>query len=335
MTTQRAVSASYLKVILDALTAKGVDIEPLKQEAHITAELINSAEAFINAEQYQSLISAAIEAANDPCLGLYIGKNLEVGTHGVLSYAALGMPTVWDCLKLGEEFARIRSPILKVELALEQQDAVISFDTQAFSGEVYQFVIEGAICAYHAIMSLVFDQLPSMQIKVRYAAPASLEQYQAMLGFKLEFNAHKNQIRLPRACVEASLQTANPFIAKELEKQIHQQIEAMEEVTLVDKIKLLLDNRIDKSPSQEPIASSLNMSMRTLRRQLKEAGTSYQAVLNSYRSAQAKRYLDETEHSVEEIAFLLGFSSASHFSYAFKQWTGIAPKFYRSQGLKT
>lgn len=331
MQNTRAISASYLNVIFDALEAKGVDTLPLKNKAAITDTLISSPDAFINADQYQILISEAIKASHDPALGLYIGKSLEVGTHGILSYAALGMPTVWECLKLGEEFARIRSPIIEVELSLEEEEAVIRFDTCAFTDEVYQFVIEGAICAYYAILNLVLDNdVPTAQINVRYPTPIDSEAYQDQLGERVSFSCPKNEIRLPRATVDKALLTANPFIAKELEKHINELLKTMEEKSLAQKVKILLSNSTGAIPSQEGIAEHLNLSTRTLRRQLKEEETSYQSLLNESRRDLAINHLKNTDWSIEEIAYMLGFSSASHFSYAFKQWTGTAPKFFRS-----
>ncbi|NRB38051.1 MAG: AraC family transcriptional regulator [Pseudomonadales bacterium] len=335
MQNKRAISASYLKVIFDALEAKSINTQPLKEKANITDDLIASPDAFIDEEQYQTLISEAVKVSQDPNLGLYIGKSLEVGTHGILSYAALGMPTVWECLKLGEEFAQIRSPIIQVQLSLENDDAVIRFDTRAFTDEVYQFIIEGAICAYFAILNLVYEnKIPATIIRVRYKAPADIEAYQNMLGEKVAFSCPKNEIRLPRASVNKTLQTANTFIAKELEHHIHELLQTVEEQSLTEKIQLFLSNNNGKFPTQESIANHLNLSTRTLRRQLKDEDTSYQNLLNDCRRDLAIAHLKNTNSSIEEIAYALGFSSAPHFSYAFKQWTGTAPKFYRSESQK-
>ncbi len=330
MQKKRAVSASYLKVILGALEGRAVDTAAIKEKAAITDALIASVDDFIDAEQYQTLISEAIKLCKDPELGLHIGKSFEVGTHGILSYAALGMPTVWECLKLGEKFARIRSPMLKVELTLEGDEAVIRFDTRDFSDEVYQFVIEGAICSYYAILNLLFENdVPAAAINVRYPAPADSVKYQDVLGQKVLFLCPANEIRLPRSSVEKALHTANPFIAKELEKHINELLQACEGETIADQVKLLLSNCSGSFPSQESIANHLHLSTRTLRRQLKDENSSYQTLLNECRRDQAIKHLESSDCSIEEIAYALGFSSASHFSYAFKQWTGSAPKFYR------
>ena len=67
------------------------------------------------------------------------------------------------------------------------------------------------------------------------------------------------------------------------------------------------------------------MSSRTLRRRLKDAGTSYQEILDDVRAELARRYLAREKRAVDEVSFLLGFSDPSAFTKAFRRWTGRSP----------
>ena len=49
------------------------------------------------------------------------------------------------------------------------------------------------------------------------------------------------------------------------------------------------------------------------------------------RLQKAKYYLIENELSISEIAFKVGFSSASYFSKFFKSKTGVTPKEFREK----
>ncbi|MBE8992330.1 helix-turn-helix transcriptional regulator, partial [Nostoc sp. LEGE 12450] len=68
---------------------------------------------------------------------------------------------------------------------------------------------------------------------------------------------------------------------------------------------------------------------RTLQRQLKKAGTSYQELLDQMRQQLSIYYLQERHIAICEVAFLLGFSETSAFYHAFKRWTGTTPGEYR------
>ena len=74
------------------------------------------------------------------------------------------------------------------------------------------------------------------------------------------------------------------------------------------------------------VASELAVSPRTLHRQLKAEGVSFQAVLNATRERLARHYLSDPGLSAAEIAFLIGYSEASSFYRAFQSWTGQTPE---------
>jgi AraC-like DNA-binding protein len=87
----------------------------------------------------------------------------------------------------------------------------------------------------------------------------------------------------------------------------------------------------DGEPSIEHLAPRLGVSVRSLQRRLREAGTSYKQVLDQVRHDLALRYLTAGELSIGEVAFLLGFSEPSAFHRAFKRWTGSTPGEFRRQ----
>jgi AraC-like DNA-binding protein len=80
------------------------------------------------------------------------------------------------------------------------------------------------------------------------------------------------------------------------------------------------------------VAERMGITRRTLTRRLQKEGTSFTHVLDDVRKQAALHYLDTTDQSVEDIAFLLGFSESSAFVRAFKRWQGVAPASYRRSG---
>jgi AraC-like DNA-binding protein len=87
-------------------------------------------------------------------------------------------------------------------------------------------------------------------------------------------------------------------------------------------------------PSVVDMADALHMSVRTLRRRLKEVGTTYQEFKDQTRCEAASRLLSRPELKVNAVAALLGFDEPSAFHRSFKKWTGATPGEYR-QSLHT
>ena len=88
------------------------------------------------------------------------------------------------------------------------------------------------------------------------------------------------------------------------------------------------------STSVETMARRLNLSKRSLQRRLGEEGTSFQKLLDATRFEMSDRYLKDTDLSVPEISYLLGFRETSSFFRAVRGWTGTPPGDYRAARTK-
>ncbi len=78
---------------------------------------------------------------------------------------------------------------------------------------------------------------------------------------------------------------------------------------------------------------ALQLSRRTLQRRLRAEKTSFQKVLNEVRAVLAVNYLSHKRLKSLDVAMLLGYSSISAFTTAFKSWYDMPPAEYRQKFL--
>ena len=78
---------------------------------------------------------------------------------------------------------------------------------------------------------------------------------------------------------------------------------------------------------------ALKLSRRTLQRRLRAEKTSFQKVLNEVRAVLAVNYLSHERLKSLDVAMLLGYSSISAFTTAFKTWYDMPPAEYRQKFL--
>ena len=78
---------------------------------------------------------------------------------------------------------------------------------------------------------------------------------------------------------------------------------------------------------------ALKLSRRTLQRRLRSEKTSFQKVLKEVRAELAINYLSDERLKALEVAMLLGYSSISSFTTAFKSWYDMPPAEYREKFL--
>jgi AraC-like DNA-binding protein len=83
------------------------------------------------------------------------------------------------------------------------------------------------------------------------------------------------------------------------------------------------------------IARQLGVGRRTLSRRLAAEGQSFGKILDNLRFDLAKRYLQERELPLSEIAWLLGYRETAALNHAFKRWSSKTPTQARSEWFQS
>ena len=102
-----------------------------------------------------------------------------------------------------------------------------------------------------------------------------------------------------------------------------------------DAINVIGEQLSNESLSVQEIAEHLNLSRSKLYRKIKSlTNMSANELIRKIRLEKSKELLEQTDLSVGEICFRVGFSSPSYFTKRFKSFTGLVPKEYRLQNKK-
>ena len=172
-------------------------------------------------------------------------------------------------------------------------------------------------------------------LEVTYPPPPHVDQYPELFRIPVQFNASRNALQIdpvwdsPATQFEPGNTYAFGIFTRHadaiLEKlradtSIRGQIEAQ-----------ILPNMHDGAISMDKVASDIAMSRQTLYRRLKDEGVTFAEVHDDLRQRMAMEYLEGQKVTVNETAYLLGFSEASSFVRAFKRWTGLSPTAYLNQ----
>jgi AraC-like DNA-binding protein len=96
-----------------------------------------------------------------------------------------------------------------------------------------------------------------------------------------------------------------------------------------DWIELMLREAEGVQPTLAQLAGLLDVSERTLSRQLAAEGGNLRALGVAIRHQRACAMLRETSQPIEQIGARLGYGSAAAFSTAFRSRCGVSPRAYR------
>jgi AraC-like DNA-binding protein len=97
--------------------------------------------------------------------------------------------------------------------------------------------------------------------------------------------------------------------------------------------RMLAELMAEGEANADAACRALKLSRRTLQRRLKAEKTSFNKVLQEVRAVLAINYLSDERLKALEVAMLLGYSSISSFTTAFKSWYDLPPTEYRQRFL--
>ena len=119
-----------------------------------------------------------------------------------------------------------------------------------------------------------------------------------------------------------SIKKNENFSGKEIEK-------------IIQKACMIIRENLDSNLNMEKVAQNLNVGYSNFRKMFKKyTGISPAQYSLSLRIRQAKDLLNNTDLSVKEISYQVGFNSIDYFSRVFKSKTGKNPTEYKADRLK-
>jgi AraC-like DNA-binding protein len=170
-----------------------------------------------------------------------------------------------------------------------------------------------------------------VQSSVDVPDPAAYEDY---LGVPVE-RAETNSITFTAADARRPFLSANDAMWDIFEPELRRRMDDLtREASFRERVRACLTEIIASGHySMNDVASKLAVSPRTLQRRLKQEGTSFQKELDDLREQLARHYLSTTDHSIAQVAFLLGYNEPNSFFRAFRTWTGDTPDSVRSGAM--
>jgi AraC-like DNA-binding protein len=172
-------------------------------------------------------------------------------------------------------------------------------------------------------------------VHVTHKAPPYRAEYERIYGAPVTFEAEWNAVLMDERWMSHKIALQPRYVFGILSERADALLRSLENSkTARGRVESLLMPILHKGDAgMETIAEKMGVSRQTLFRQLKAEGTTFEKVLDGLRHQLALQYLKAKKVSVNETAYLLGFSEPAAFSRAFKRWTGVNPRHMRQQGV--
>jgi AraC-like DNA-binding protein len=156
--------------------------------------------------------------------------------------------------------------------------------------------------------------------------------YNSFFGITPKFNQKKCGVLFKRELLELPLPSATDSSRKILIAQCQDLLSSRhKENSTARRARNYILVNLDKNISMQGFADAMNVSLRTLRRKLYQEDTSFRHLLDDVRETLAVELIQNTQLSLEEISYRLGYSDTANFFHAFKRWRGHAPNKLRNK----
>lgn len=323
----------YLRNLLDLVQSRGGDPVAVLAEAGLAADAAQQPDAPLSWPQFQAIILQSCQQSKEPALGLYLGSQLTITTHGLLGLAAMSSRNLQEALELICQYTVVRSPLVTLSMQLHKKQLHLNLSEAQPLGAVRQFVVEAFVVALHAMLDFVSGhQYRLLQVQFGFPQPAYSALYQAFLPCPLAFDQPMHRLVIDRQDLAIASPWADPQLKTQMTSQCEQELQRwQQQQSTAGLVQQMLARTKGRLPGIEQVAHEFAMSGRTLRRRLADEQTSYQQLVEDWRQRMACHYLASTRLAVQQIAYLLGYADPANFGRAFRRYHGLTPRQYRQR----
>jgi AraC-like DNA-binding protein len=327
------IAASGVRALLEMAVSRGANRRALIERTRIDPKELEDRDNRIPFSKYVALMKAGQELCNDPALALHFG---EIVDPKEISFThEIGASSLAEAFSIGNRYAP-----LSVEVGEENTDRFVltrsggqlwMIDNRKNANAFPELTESGFARMVCTMRRVLTGRQLLKAVHFTHAAPAYRAEYDRIFGVPVVFESDKNALLLDDAVMNFKPPTASSYTAQVLTAHADELLEKLESSKSVrGRVeRLLMESLKGGDVSMNAIASKLGLSRQTLFRRLKAEDTTFERVLDDLRHKLALHYLGEDKISVNQTAYLIGFSDPAAFSRAFKRWTGSSPKLSR------
>lgn len=308
---------------------RGESHEDALQAAGLTPADLEGFEGRVPLRKSDAFLEQASRHLDDDLFGFQVGKTTPTGFFGVLAYLGITSATLEQAILNHVKYVNIFVDSYRLSLSRTGGKAQLAY-TEVHRGSYLQRQANEAGMAallsnYRHGTGRILRPAEIHFHHQRADVPAEMKLF---FGCPVFFGSdlhgmvfHADDLETPLVHADKDLLQLMSGVADKM----------LEERQLTPKSFLssvefhVIDGLSKGESSASLVARKLAMTERTFARRLADEGTTFSEVLEEVRRNLAEEYLQKSELTLPEIAYLLGYSDSPAFIRAYKRWSGVTP----------
>jgi len=282
-------------------------------------------------QRMSRLLDQCVGATGCRHFGLLVSRSVNLRSLGLPGRLAQHSPTVGAALEGLAGCLELHDSGATLDLRVESETARFSYTIHASGIAAVEQIYDLSLGAMYNVMRELCgsDWHPTL-VTLPRRLPAEVAPYHATLGSSLQFSATSAAVVFPNHWLARPVPGADPLIHRLLLREIRAALEEAQPLVCRDVRRAIVAQLHEGHCSRREVADLLGLHERTLCRQLRLSGTTFQHILDGVRSELAQQLLRDTQAPVTQIARQLGFGNSTVRARAFRRWNGVSPRQYRS-----
>lgn len=313
----------------DILEYHGIDVSEVLKRAMLPGDILQHRTITMKEEQYYRFLDSIERVGNVPGLAVSLATTEKIEHFSPPIFASFCRKNAKMCIERLAKYKKLIGP-MRMETSEDDANYRVAFLPGSPEYKLPGFLVESEISfLVHIIRRATKVNIkPDRIITAMNLKDTSLEDF---TGVKAEYGV-KNQIVFHKSDMEIPFISCDEGMWGYFEPELNRRLADLDvDDSVSARVRAALTELLPAGVcGVEDVAIELGMSKRTLQRKLSEEHTTFQKQLNNTREVLALHYIQNTDMSANDIAFLLGYAELNSFLRAFTVWTGKSISAYKN-----
>jgi AraC-like DNA-binding protein len=330
------VAAGIARGLLQLAVSKGASRDLLLARSAINPQTLADQDNRVPFANYVALMRVGKELTGDPALALHFGEAFDMAQLSIVGLIGDACESGAEAMAQINRYARL---VIEVDLGgadrfqlQRERGNLFMVDTRKNPNE-FPELTESTFARVFATSRRALGEMRFVKaVHVTHAPPCYRAEYERIFQVPVNFDADKNALAIDPAIMADKTPLPSRYIFGILSERADALLQSLEgSKSTRGRVESLLMPILHMGAcSMDMIANKLGFNRQALYRKLKAEGVTFERILDELRNKLALDYLAAGKVSVNETAYLVGFSDPAAFSRAFKRWTGKNPREARS-----
>jgi AraC-like DNA-binding protein len=332
---QWTIASAWMRGVADLLRTQGLDVPALFREAGLDIRDLEDARSRMPVEKIDRLWMLAEQHSQQPFVALSRAIADKPTSFDMLAYSMMSCQNLAQAIERLVQYCAVVSDAVNLQVVNISDGCRIEVTPMEPPQPGRSSRLDYTIVTFLAFCRWVTGRdIVPLGVELTYPAPIELRRHQLAFSCTPRFNASGHALILRQADLQLPLPTANAALSQLHDRVVQDYVRELHPAGIERQLATsLVRGMASGRLMRRDIASDLCMSDRTLQRRLADAGTSFQAELDTLRRQLSENYLRDPNVPIASIASLLGFAEESTFYRACQRWFQLSPKQVREETL--